>query len=432
MTSTTDGGRRPATRRASVLADTLEDRRIRRITLAFAGFATAEYGVWVAVLVFAYQRGGAGAAAAVAVAQLVPAAVAAPLLARAADRRCPAAALRRGYRWQCIALAATATLLVADMPAAVVYLSAIVAATAVTTTRPAQAALVPTLIGTGERLTAFNVAAGWVDSVSLLAGPAIAGVMIEFGGTQAAIGSFAVALAVSAWLVAGVAPDQLERGSAAAAPDASSREPGVREAIRDCPGLATLVAVVLVEYLVIGILDVIVVVLSLDVLALGPAGAGYLNAALGAGAIAGSMVALSLIGRPGLVAPLLASVFAWAVTIAALGAWPTVAGSFLLLASAGTARSLLDVSARTLMLRLAPATSRGRVFGLVEGSITMGLAVGSMLVPVLLSLGGPQLVLLTAGALLAATGMTAAPGLLGLERAGWARPPNLIGIARQR
>ena len=110
-------------------------------------------------------------------------------------------------------------------------------------------------------------------------------------------------------------------------------------------------------------LDVIVVVFSLDVLALGASGAGYLNAALGAGAVIGSLVALSLIGRPSLVAPLLASVFAWALTIAVLGAWPTIAGSFLLLATAGTARSLLDVSARTLLQRVTPSTARAGALG---------------------------------------------------------------------
>ena len=167
------------TRRTSVLAQTLGNHRIRRVTLAFAGFATAEYGVWVAVLVFAYPRGGASVTAGVAVAQLVPAGLLAPVLARAADRHGPAVALGRGYWWQSASCAATAMLLLADTPPPLVYLGAAVAATAVTTTRPAQAALVPTLLGTGERLTAFNVLAGWVDSISLLAGPAIAGLMVS-------------------------------------------------------------------------------------------------------------------------------------------------------------------------------------------------------------------------------------------------------------
>ncbi|MGZ4243758.1 MAG: MFS transporter [Solirubrobacteraceae bacterium] len=399
------------------MSQTLSDQRIRRITLAFIGFATAEYGVWVTVLVFAYQRGGATTAAGVAVAQLVPASLLAPILARSADRHSPARALRRGYWCQSLSLAATALALVASMPETLVYLGAVIAASAVTTTRPAQAALVPTLVDTGQRLTAFSVVASWVDSVSLLAGPAIAGLMIGLGGTAAALASFAVALTASALLVAGVSAQEHARPAVGAERIGAAPPTGVRDAMREDPGLAALLAVLVVEYLVIGMLDVLVVVLSLDVLSLGASGAGYLNGALGAGAVLGSFAALSLIGHRGLVAPLLASALAGALSVAVLGAWPTVAGAFLLLTTAGTARSLLDVCSRTLMLRAAPAAVRGRLFGVVEGSTTIGLAIGSMLVPLLFAVGGLQVVLLAAGALLAAVGLAAAPTLRGSEQA---------------
>ena len=59
-------------------------------------------------------------------------------------------------------------------------------------------------------------------------------------------------------------------------------------AVRTDGGLAALVAVLGAEYLVIGVLDVLLVVLAISVLGLGSAGAGYLAAAFGAGGMLGS------------------------------------------------------------------------------------------------------------------------------------------------
>src|SRR5437879_8914972 len=104
-------GARSLRMRTSLVRRLLADRRLCRVELAFAGFNAAEYGVWVTVLVYAYQDGGTGVAAVVAVAQLLPAALFAPLASTFADARGGAVALRLGYLFQTAALASIATLL---------------------------------------------------------------------------------------------------------------------------------------------------------------------------------------------------------------------------------------------------------------------------------------------------------------------------------
>jgi hypothetical protein len=129
-------------------------------------------------------------------------------------------------------------------------------------------------------------------------------------------------------------------------------------------------------------------------------GAGYLNAAFGAGGAIGALAALTLIGRRRLALPLIAAAAGWALLLVVLGAWPTAIGAVLLLAAAGTARSMLDVSGRTILVRAAPVALRGRMFGLLEGAAMMGLALGSLLVPVIAQLGGAGTALACTGAVL--------------------------------
>jgi MFS family permease len=118
------------------------NRALVRVLVGYALFVLTEYSVWIALLVFAYSRGGATAAGLVAVAQLVPAAVLAPVMAAVADRRSPVVLLAGGYLVQAVGMAAAAAAFFAGVPVAV-YVFAVVACVAETTTRPAQAALVP-------------------------------------------------------------------------------------------------------------------------------------------------------------------------------------------------------------------------------------------------------------------------------------------------
>jgi hypothetical protein len=135
------------------------NRALLRVLAAYGLFVLIEYSLWIAMLVYAYSRGGATIAGLVAVAQMVPAAIVAPLAASVADRRSPVFLLAGGYLIQAAAMAATAAVVMAGAPLAA-YAAAVVAAAALTTTRPAQAALIPSVAVTPDQLTAANVVVG--------------------------------------------------------------------------------------------------------------------------------------------------------------------------------------------------------------------------------------------------------------------------------
>jgi MFS family permease len=92
-----------------------------RVELAYVGFNVAEWATWVSILAYAYEIGGAAATGLVAVVQLVPAALVAPLASIAGDRYRRERVLLGGYLAQAASMAATAAALLAEAPAPLVY-----------------------------------------------------------------------------------------------------------------------------------------------------------------------------------------------------------------------------------------------------------------------------------------------------------------------
>ena len=105
-------------RRLHAFGSLAANRALVRVLAGYGLFVLTEYAVWIAMLVFAYARGGVTVAGLVAVAQLAPAAVVAPMVAPIADRRSPAVLLTGGYLVQAAAMAATAVAVIAGVPLA--------------------------------------------------------------------------------------------------------------------------------------------------------------------------------------------------------------------------------------------------------------------------------------------------------------------------
>src|SRR5262252_2463092 len=176
------------------------NRALRRVVAGYALFVLTEYSVWIAMLVYAYSRGGATIAGVVALAQLTPAALLAPVFAAMADRRSPVVLLTSGYLVQAAGMGATAAAIIAHVPLAA-YAAAVVASTAVTSTRPAQSTLIPSLAATTDQLTAANVVLSWVEAVAVAIAGSMTGALIWLGGIASVFTVCALLGAIAALLV---------------------------------------------------------------------------------------------------------------------------------------------------------------------------------------------------------------------------------------
>ena len=168
--------------------------------------------------------------------------------------------------------------------------------------------------------------------------------------------------------------------------------------------------------------------MAVDVLDAGAAWAGYLNTAYGAGSLVLGALAAVLIGRR--LGPVVLGV---AVLLGLALAAVTVSGLvvvMLLLAVVGGTRTLLDISVRVLLQRTVPPERLAGIFGVAEGLLMLGLAAGSLLVPLLMSIGGATLAVLGAAAILPALVLARLPLLLRLDQ--HARVPVVeISLLRQ-
>lgn len=399
-----------------------------RVLAAYLLFILTEYAVWIAMLVFAYNRGGTAVAGLVAVAQLAPAAVVAPVAASLADRRSPVVMLAGGYLAQVAGMAGTAAAIGAGAPLAA-YAAAVVASTAVTATRPAQAALIPSLAATPDQLTAANVVAGWLEAAGAAAAGLLVGVLISLAGVGSVFAVCAGLGLAAALLVAGLRAPTLAAAGADA--DADARTAGVAEGLRLAvrqPRLRLMLALLTADAVVVGALDLLVVILALTVLGRPPSWAGYLEFAFGAGAVLAATVSALLVGRR-LGGPILAAALGFSGALAVVAFGPGLAGTVILLAVAGAGHLMLEVAIRTLLQRSVPPRLIGRIFGVLEGFTMAGLAVGALLVPALAHLGGSRLAVLGVAAVLPLAAVAGGRAVFRLD-AGTAVPVVEIALLR--
>ena len=120
-------------------------------------------------------------------------------------------------------------------------------------------------------------------------------------------------------------------------------------------------------------------------------------AAVGVGAVIGSLGASLLVGTGRLGAWFAVGVALWGLPIALVGVFPQQAAALFLLAFVGVGNALIDVAGFTLIGRLAPDAVLARVFGVLESLVAVSIGLGAILASTVIEWLGIEAALIAIG-----------------------------------
>jgi len=367
----------------SALRTVAANRDLRRAQLSFAFGLTAEWVLTVALGVVAFRAGGTTAVGAVAFLRMVPAAILLPWATALADHF----PRDRVLRWACclraVAIGGAASVLAFDGPVVAVYALAVAQTVTFAIYRPAHSALLPALCRTPLELTSAYVARGLIDAGSTFVGPVIAAVLL---GVSNAASTFTVAAALSlgaAWFLGGLSYEA-PTTARLARPRASDLVAGFR-ALTTYRDAGLLVLLGAVQTFTRGCLNVLMLVVAIELLGGSDADVGALTAVIGAGAVVGSLAVSMLRSGRRLAVLLGAGVALWGLPLVAVGAFPRPLVVVSAMAVIGVGNALVDVGLFTLPARLVPDALLARCFGALESVISVAVAVGSLVTPLVIA-----------------------------------------------
>ena len=304
---------------------------LTRLLIAYALLVIAECGEWLALIIYAYARGGASAAAVVAIVQLIPSMLLGPVITAHLSRLGAARLLRLAYAASAATLALCSAAILADASVVVVYGTAITFGLALSVARAMHPALLPRVVRHPDELTAANVATSWCEATGTLVGPGGHGRVRQ--PQRSRPGLRGARRAAAGHASAGRRPPSRRRRAGRGADAGALGELlAAARVIAARPSTRSLIAFPVSSAVIEGAIDLLVVVLAVRVLTLGSGAAGYLSAAFGTGGLVGGLAAIVLVGRR-LATPLMTAALVGALALGALALSSTVIVAVVLLAS---------------------------------------------------------------------------------------------------
>jgi MFS family permease len=350
---------------------------------------------YVALLVIAYERfNSPWAIGLILLADLVPAMLLGPVFGAAADR---------WSRRSCLVVAdiirASAFLgigLVDSFPAT--FALALVVGFGTGLFTPASLAAVPSLVNQ-ERLPAATALYGAITDLGFIVGPALAALLLLFGGPELILYANAATFALSA-----VVLSALPFGGAPTVDDESAPRPGLlreaREGLVAVAGMVGLRAVIVASgamLLFAGLFNVAELPFASDELGAGDAGFAALTAIYGLGFVGGS-----LSGSRGGDAAILKRRFLGGLALVgagfvACGVAPSFAAAVPAFALAGIGNGLILVYERLLIQTTVEDSLMARVFGVRDGMSAWAFSAAFLAAGGLIEAFGVRAVLVVAG-----------------------------------
>jgi hypothetical protein len=397
----------------------LAEPSIRRLTIAWFAVMAGKWALLVVTLVIAYGLGGPVAVGLLGLVRYLTPAITAPLVGLPAARWHLESVLRATNLVRTIAAAGAVVVVATDGPFAALAVMVALEAGVGAFTRPIHMGLLPACGRTPEQLIASNVTSSAAEGLGTFVGPALSGVLLVVAGPVAALVAVVLLYVVGLMALAGLhiptvgrVTDRPTLGSILAELSA-----GVRAAAT-LPGPRLVLVGLALQTFVRGLLTVLVVVASIELLGMGEGGVGTLNAAMGVGGLIGAVVAISLAGRSRLGPAFTAALAGWGAPIAAIGLVTHPAVAIVAMAAVGISNSVLDVSGFTLAQRTTPNRSRVALLGLIDGVANLGPAIGGIAAPILIASIGTPAALVVTGAILPVAAVLSWPPMRDLDEGG--------------
>lgn len=288
---------------------------------------------------------------------------------------------------------------------------------------PAAAAMTPAIVGP-RNLAAANSIMTTIESSAFIIGPGLGGILVALGTPAFAFGVNAFAFVASMLCVAGIASRGLPALAEVAAPLRQRAAAGFRVVSRSA-GVAVLLGFVVVVNFIYGLAIVLLVFVADSPLQIGAEGYGFLNTALGAGAVLAALITNRLASEPRQSLVLSMGVLAAALPFALLGLIVSAPLAYGLMVVAGAGSIVVEVLALTLLQRALPHEVLARVVGIFDALAVGAILLGSSVAPALVALFGLELTLLGMGILLPLAAALGIPGLRRLEGEGAAKQARL-------
>jgi Cyclic nucleotide-binding domain/Major Facilitator Superfamily len=376
---------RHADRRAA-FTEALRSPDVRRIELAWGLSVVAEFASTVALVVFAYEQGGATLVAVYGLLRTLAGGSVALAIAGIGDRVRGEVLLRGSTGLKTILLVLAAVTPAVGGPALGVVALAAGSSGLEGAYRPVQAATLPWLVRTPAELAAANVVASMMESIGALIGPVLAGVVLALAEPPVSM-AVAATFFGFAWLSLRRLTVEGRRPASRSTRVLHDMAAGVTAFVRVAPpGGVTIL--MFAQTFVRGALIVLIAVLAVDVLVLGEQAVGWLNAAVGAGGLVGGLVAAALVRVTRLGRSFIAGLLLWGLPLAVLAVALHPAVAYLAFVVIGIGNAVEDVGLYTLLARLVHPRELARVVGVSELAALGGVGVGSVAAPPLLDAFG--------------------------------------------
>lgn len=254
---------------------------------------------------------------------------------------------------------------------------------------PCVSAMIPRVVDDGD-LPGANAARSAVTGLGIIVGPALGGVLLLIGSPAVAFAVNALTFGLSAVALLSIRAGLFRSARSTGRPAGLLR--GMAQgaaALRAHPEAMRLVGADIICSVLYGTQTVLLLVVSRRI-GLGAEGYGYLFASIGAGGLAGTALAgrASSSQRPRWILAAALACAGLPMLLLAVTRWPAMA--VLLAGLTGTGALLVEILTETCLQRVLDEDVFGRAYGLALPASIGGIAVGSLVAPVLVgALGGP-------------------------------------------